>query len=425
MGQGVSERIMRKIIGSRFGETAFLLFCIFAALNLAALSYLYREASRKEDIIYQTAYDLIYKQDHNAVIKDLMEGQFSAKKVDLGKAKLKINGFVDKYQSFYRKQAQRSGICVSVLLMALYVTVCLLIYRMYLKQKRDEKRRLSEIERTLTSFQSYVYTIDYDFNQEGEMPAIYARLNSLGEKIKLTERQMLKEKEKTKTMVTDISHQLKTPLAALKTFFDLIMDKDLSEAERIEFMSRCQGQLEHLQQLTASLIDISRMEKGMIEIKKDRASLIDTIAAAVSSVYTKAQEKQIDIEMKEMGPEEDVRIPHDRKWTKEAFVNILDNAVKYSYVNTKIQIRIVKRTSYLRIEIEDEGVGIPKKEFHMIYKRFYRGSSSETMQTEGAGVGLYLVREIVEKQQGSITVTSHATEKKTGSTFVVQLPYTG
>ena len=113
----------------------------------------------------------------------------------------------------------------------------------------------------------------------------------------------------------------------------------------------------------------------------------------------------------------------NKRWLGEAVINVLDNAIKYSPDGSKIFIRLQKRNDLVRMEIEDQGIGIPQNEYHKIFQRFYRGSSKEVMEKSGTGIGLFLSREIIEKHAGTITVTSG--KKKKGSTFVIQLPYVG
>ncbi len=119
----------------------------------------------------------------------------------------------------------------------------------------------------------------------------------------------------------------------------------------------------------------------------------------------------------------DVSDKQDKRWLGEAVINVLDNAVKYSPCGSKIFIRLQKRNDLVRMEIEDQGIGIPQNEYHKIFQRFYRGSSKEVMEKSGTGIGLFLSREIIEKHAGTIMVTSG--KKKKGSTFVIQLPYVG
>lgn len=115
-------------------------------------------------------------------------------------------------------------------------------------------------------------------------------------------------------------------------------------------------------------------------------------------------------------------LPHDIKWTKEAIVNVLDNAIKYSPKDSQIQITMEKQIHFFRIEIRDEGIGIKKEEINRIFQRFYRGKQEVIKQAEGSGVGLYLTRKILEEQGGNITVVfPYGKEKTKGSTFAIML----
>lgn len=310
-------------------------------------------------------------------------------------------------------------------------------------QKRAGKQRnaeLSELSKILEQFRKRKYEIEGVnlFAEETDLlQQIYGQLADLGEMLKLLEERMESEKEETKSLVTDISHQLKTPVAALKACFEILLSEDLSRQERQEFSGRCKKQMAGLENLLNALINISRMETGMIQVKKETADILETVASAVNRVYLKASDKKIAIEMEQVSgrpiPQDEqemsgLLLPHDVKWTCEAFINILENAIKYSPENTTIRIRMQKLTTFLRIEFQDEGIGIPKEEYHKIFKRFYRRQSREVQEQEGSGIGLYLTREILERQGGSIRVTSAyssgSAEKREfpGSTFIVQLP---
>ena len=153
----------------------------------------------------------------------------------------------------------------------------------------------------------------------------------------------------------------------------------------------------------------------MIHLEPVAASLKNTIISAVNSIYMKAYQKNISIELNEFT---DLEIPHDPHWTQEALVNVLDNAVKYSLPGSRIEIRVNPAVSYLFIEVEDEGIGIPSKEYTRIFQRFYRSDVSMVRKEEGTGVGLYLTRKILEEQGGSIRVK----KGKRGSIFQMTLP---
>ena len=117
-----------------------------------------------------------------------------------------------------------------------------------------------------------------------------------------------------------------------------------------------------------------------------------------------------------------VKVLHDPKWLCEAFLNVLENAVKYSAGQTKITIRMIRLTVYVRVEIEDEGIGIPRSDWNRIFQRFYRGGADEVQRESGSGVGLYLAREIASRHDGTLVVAAPRHGKR-GSCFVFQLPY--
>lgn len=126
----------------------------------------------------------------------------------------------------------------------------------------------------------------------------------------------------------------------------------------------------------------------------------------------------------EVVPDTEDHVGQERlKFQLEAIINVLDNAIKYSPEHSKITIRLQKRTGFVRIEIEDQGIGIPQSEYHKIFQRFYRGTAPEVREKSGTGIGLYLSRQIIEQHGGTITVASGKVRK--GSTFLIQLPENG
>ncbi len=221
--------------------------------------------------------------------------------------------------------------------------------------------------------------------------------------------QMLaQEKEQIKTLISDISHQIKTPVAAANTFAELLGDGELSAEERIEYIATLQMSLGKLTFLTNSLIKMSRLESGIISLKPEKNSLNEIVLQAVKTVYAKANEKGILITFE---CDQAFEVVLDFNWTAEAISNVIDNAVKYTPQGGFVRLQITEYPSFLRLDISDSGVGIPEEEQAKIFGRFYRGKQS--VGTDGVGIGLYLTREIINKQNGYIKVSSD--EK--GSTF--------
>lgn len=226
--------------------------------------------------------------------------------------------------------------------------------------------------------------------------------------------QMLaQEKEQIKTLISDISHQIKTPIAAANTFAELLSDGELSAEERTEYITTLQMSLGKLTFLTNSLIKMSRLESGIISLKPEKNSLNEIVLQAVKTVYAKAKEKGILITFE---CDQAFEAVLDFNWTAEAISNVIDNAVKYTPQGGFVRLQITEYPSFLRLDISDSGVGIPEEEQAKIFGRFYRGKQS--VGTDGVGIGLYLTREIINKQNGYMKVSSD----ENGSTFSMFLP---
>lgn len=221
--------------------------------------------------------------------------------------------------------------------------------------------------------------------------------------------QMLaQEKEQIKTLISDISHQIKTPVAAANTFAELLGDGELSAEERTEYIATLQMSLGKLTFLTNSLIKMSRLESGIISLRPKKNSLNEIVLQAAKTVYAKAKEKSILITFE---CEQTFEAVLDFNWTAEAISNVIDNAVKYTPGGGCVRLQITEYPSYLRLDIADSGAGIPEEEQARIFGRFYRGKQSAGI--DGVGIGLYLTREIISKQDGYIKVSSD----ENGSTF--------
>ncbi len=296
-------------------------------------------------------------------------------------------------------------------------------------EKRRHKKETEEQSKRMADGIARIRESDYRqdlmdwYEEEESQDRILDELDSLGSYVEMMEAQARQEKQETKALVTDISHQLKTPVAALNSCFEVLKNKDLTKDERREFEGRLEEQLKSLGQLVEALVNISRMETGMIELKLTKGRIFDVILEAVNRVWVKAQKKGIEIEMEEEDKIEDLVLPLDRKWLCEALINLLDNAVKYSPSGTTVTIRTVKMVSFFRIEIQDQGIGIARENYHKVFQRFYRGEEKEVQNEEGSGVGLYLARKIIEGHHGTISLDGRKMKKRKGSVFVVQILY--
>ena len=223
---------------------------------------------------------------------------------------------------------------------------------------------------------------------------------------------VLKEKQQIKELISNISHQTRTPVANIKLYMEFLQEEPLSEQGR-EFLAHLCSQVEKLDFLLQSMVKMSRLETGTIQIKKERSNLNETIAGALGEIVPAAARKQLTLSV---SCDEGLNIIHDRKWTEEAIFNVLDNAVKYTAPEGSITVTVVPLEIYTRISIKDTGRGIPLERQAEIFSRFYR--EPEIHDQSGIGIGLYLTRKILELQDGYIEVRSHP---GLGSEFCIYL----
>lgn len=233
--------------------------------------------------------------------------------------------------------------------------------------------------------------------------------------LKANNARLKKERDEIKSLISDISHQLKTPLANLHVYHGLLQDQSITSEQREEFTQNIHSQLQKLSFLLESLIKMSRLESGIIQLNPQIISLKETCMTSIRQVYQNAQAKGVTLIFT---PANDIQLAHDPSWTAEAIFNILDNAVKYTPSGGTVTISYVRYEMFVRVDISDTGVGLDEAEINRIFKRFYRGQNAR--QQEGVGIGLYLAREIANRQGGYIKVRS---KKEEGSTFSLFLPF--
>lgn len=233
-----------------------------------------------------------------------------------------------------------------------------------------------------------------------------------------------REKQELQEMISEITHQIKTPLSNIRMYCEMIGENASSgSGETIlrqtdssllrQYSATVGDQLDRLDFLLNALIRSSRLETSMIRLQLENNKVLNTIAIAVNNVFQKAEEKKTEIRV---GCRSTIEVCHDPKWTAEAIENLLDNAIKYTPENGKIQIDVVPGEMYVEIQVKDTGYGIAADEVNEIFKRFYRGKA--VSRVEGLGLGLYLAQKIITLQGGFLSVHS---EPGNGSCFSIHL----
>ncbi len=197
-----------------------------------------------------------------------------------------------------------------------------------------------------------------------------------------------KEREDLQELISDISHQVKTPIANLKMINNTLLEQEVPAQKQQEFLTAQSSQLDKLDFLMQAMIKTSRLETGVISLEQKEQSIYETLAAALGGIFLNAEKKKIDVQV---DCPEGLLVSHDRKWTTEALFNILDNAVKYTPVGGNIRVSVECWEMYVKIDITDNGIGISEEHQGTIFKRF-TGRTRYMMQKELGSDCILLVR---------------------------------
>lgn len=251
---------------------------------------------------------------------------------------------------------------------------------------------------------------DYDESELSKLEVKWKRFLSASV---LSRQNVEKERKAIKGLVSDISHQVKTPIANIRLYGEIIEEK--LEGEDRELAGRLLAQTELLESLIQSLVKMSRLETNIIQVEPQKQPL----KPMLEELIWRGKEKQIrrGIRIVKTGWTDECHACFDRKWTSEAIYNILDNALKYTEEGSCVTIAVREYPMFVSICIQDEGPGITEEEIPKIFQRFYRGQQFQ--EKEGVGLGLYLAREILKKEHAYIKVS---TTNQTGTSFAVYLP---
>ncbi|WP_068613134.1 sensor histidine kinase [Paenibacillus tuaregi] len=273
-------------------------------------------------------------------------------------------------------------------------------------------RELEKLSAYLRQVSSGNYSLDVRDNQEGELSILKNDIYKMT--LMLSEQRSLLQRDKMKLTdaISDISHQLKTPLTSMTVMADLLSSPDLPPAKRSEFTHNIRIQLERIDWLVSSLLKLSKIDAQTIQFKQDQISVKRLIQKALEPVLIPMDIKEQTVSIQ---GDDHVSFVGDFNWTAEAIINILKNAVEHTDQGGSINISFSENALFTEIVITDNGKGIPKEDLPYIFKRFYRGKNAG----EGSiGIGLAMAHSIIASQNGVIDVTS---DSQQGTEFRIKL----
>lgn len=260
--------------------------------------------------------------------------------------------------------------------------------------------------------------IDGSFQEEifdeKRLSRIESRLSHYLAASEVSAKNLAEEKDKIKTLISDISHQTRTPVSNLLLYSELLLEEDLPD-EVMDSVRQIRNQSEKLSFLITSLVKLSRLETGILTLNPAPHLLRSMLSDIFRQYQPVAKAKGLSFRVKS----EHEEAVFDEKWTAEALGNIVDNAIKYTESGS-VDISVKPYDLFVCIKVKDTGIGIKESESAKIFGRFYR--SQEVKEEKGTGIGLFLARQIISAQGGYIKVSSRPGE---GSEFFVYLPYEG
>ena len=295
------------------------------------------------------------------------------------------------------------------------ILAAVLTWKMW-KLKRDVYEFADALDRNLDAVIRGEEPEEIQGTEDSLLGKVNEKLHRVNHILEGKELEMRQNRELMKELISDISHQTKTPVANQKIYLELLKSRPLPD-DTGEFVEKLEHQTDKLEFLFESMVKMSRLETGVIQIRKEDSDLMETIGQAVSAVVPAAEKNRIRLSVETDRASRGLMLPHDRKWTEEAVYNLLDNGVKYTPEGGCITVQIRQSEIFTEIHVRDTGKGIPVERQAQIFTRFYR--EPEVHDQDGVGIGLYLTRKIAELQDGYVEVHSRPGQ---GADFCVYLP---
>ncbi len=280
------------------------------------------------------------------------------------------------------------------------------------KYNHSESKKINEITKYIEEINRGNYKLNIEENTEDELSILKNELYKITIKLKEVAENSQKDKTTLKDSLSDISHQIKTPITSILIMLDNILsDENMPEDIKKDFIKDIKREIVNIKFLVESILKLSKIDSNSIKFIKKEVFIKDIINEAVKNVSMLSELKNIEIIV--LG-DDSIKTICDLKWQVEAITNILKNCIEHSYENRKIYINYNQNNMYTELKIEDNGTGIDAKDLPHIFERFYKGKNSSS---DSVGIGLALSKSIIESNNGYIQVDSKLNK---GTTFIIK-----
>ena len=403
-------KISRNVQGKKYICFLITIFLIFTILLFKTIS----NQNKQNTEIVNTKINEILGQvqeqypniNEEQIIKILNENSHSKKGTDF----LQEYGISKNDASIIEleKQQQVNFIKNTVIIISSYI-IFIIIFIIYLKFRQ---RKIDKLDTYIQRVSKKDYSIDIESYSEDELSCLKDSLYKITVMLKEDSENKSKQNESILTSVSDISHQLKTPLTSIQILLDNITETpNMDETTKRKFILEISKQIKGMNFLILALLKLSRLDAGAVEFTSEKVDLEKLIEDVLSNLDILIDVKQLKI-VKNI--KSSPYITGDYSWNKEAILNIIKNAIEHTDSGKNVTITLDENNVYSYIKIKDEGEGIPENELKHIFDRFYK---TQNTKENSMGIGLALAKSIIEKQNGYIQVESKINE---GTTFIIK-----
>ncbi|MBE5872874.1 MAG: HAMP domain-containing histidine kinase [Lachnospiraceae bacterium] len=294
-----------------------------------------------------------------------------------------------------------------ILAAALLVTLCICIIC-----QRRRARKIDELIEYLMKVQDNMELPAFDSMNEGRLGILQSEIYKLVVQLQEQYSDEQKQKKYMVDMLSDISHQIKTPMTAITLMTELLSAPELTDEKRMDYVEKIQKQTNRITWLVRNLLTLSQLEADMLDLKKEELNVKEMLNTIMDTFEIMAEVKGVDLRLE--CPEE---IYHgcDKQWTREAISNIVKNCIEHTPEGGSVRISVLQHNLATEIIIQDTGEGIPKEHLPNIFKRFYKAPGSSN---SSVGIGLSMSKQIIMRQNGTISVES---EVGVGTKFRIKL----
>lgn len=292
------------------------------------------------------------------------------------------------------------------------IVFILMLSIIFFKYNHSESKKINEITKYIEEINRGNYKLNIEENTEDELSILKNELYKITIMLKEVAENSQKDKTTLKDSLSDISHQIKTPITSILIMLDNILsDENMPEDIKKDFIKDIKREIINIKFLVESILKLSKIDSNSIKFIKKEVFIKDIINEAVKNVSMLSELKNIEIIV---SGDDSIKTICDLKWQVEAITNILKNCIEHSYENRKIYINYNQNNMYTELKIEDNGTGIDAKDLPHIFERFYKGKNSSS---DSVGIGLALSKSIIESNNGYIQVDS---ELNKGTTFIIK-----